>query len=61
MNRSNLQYMFLALENLNAVDNMTIAALDAGFADATHFSHSFRDTFGINPAYVFRGISRFDV
>ncbi len=52
--------LFLALENLNAVDNMTLAALDAGFADATHFSHSFRDTFGINPAYVFRGINRFE-
>jgi AraC-like DNA-binding protein len=53
--------LFLALDSLNAVDNMTIAALDAGFADATHFSHSFRETFGINPAYVFRGINRFEV
>lgn len=53
--------LFLALDSLNATDNMTIAALDAGFADATHFSHSFRDTFGINPAYVFRGIHRFEV
>ncbi|MGZ4954726.1 MAG: helix-turn-helix domain-containing protein [Methylobacter sp.] len=53
--------LFLAIENLSAVDNMTVAALDAGFSDATHFSHSFRDTFGINPAYVFRGIHRFDV
>jgi AraC-like DNA-binding protein len=52
--------LFLALESLSATDNMTIAALDAGFSDATHFSHSFRDTFGINPAYVFRGINRFD-
>lgn len=53
--------LFLALNSLNAVDNMTIAALDAGFSDASHFSHSFRETFGINPAYVFRGINRFDV
>ncbi len=53
--------LFLALENLNAVDNMTIAALNAGFADSTHFSHCFRDNFGINPAYVFRGINRFEV
>jgi AraC-like DNA-binding protein len=40
---------------------MTRAALDAGFADATHFSHSFRDTFGVNPAPVFRKIGRFEV
>jgi AraC-like DNA-binding protein len=53
--------LLLALENLNATDNMTIAALNAGFADSTHFSHSFRDTFGVNPAYVFRGINRFEV
>jgi transcriptional regulator GlxA family with amidase domain len=53
--------LFLALDSLSVTDNLTIAALDAGFADATHFSHSFRDTFGINPAYVFRGINRFDV
>ncbi|UOA07135.1 helix-turn-helix domain-containing protein [Methylobacter sp. S3L5C] len=52
--------LFLALENLNAIDNMTIAALNAGFSDATHFSHCFRDNFGINPAYVFRGINRFE-
>jgi AraC-like DNA-binding protein len=51
----------LALDSLNATDNITIAALDAGFSDATHFSHSFRETFGINPAYVFRGINRFEV
>ncbi|TRW93176.1 AraC family transcriptional regulator [Candidatus Methylobacter oryzae] len=53
--------LFLAMDSLNAADNMTIAALDAGFADAPHFSHSFRETFGINPAYVFRGINRFEV
>ena len=33
---------------------------DSGFADATHFSHAFRDTFGVNPAPVFRKIERFD-
>ena len=30
------------------------------FADATHYSHAFRDTFGVNPAPVFRKIERFD-
>jgi AraC-like DNA-binding protein len=53
--------LFLALDSLSVIDNLTVAALDAGFSDATHFSHSFRETFGINPAYVFRGINRFEV
>jgi NAD(P)-dependent dehydrogenase (short-subunit alcohol dehydrogenase family) len=37
------------------------AALDAGYADATHFSHSFRATFGVNPAPVFRTLGRFEM
>jgi AraC-like DNA-binding protein len=53
--------LFLAVEHLNASDNMTFAALEAGFSDATHFSHSFRDAFGVNPRFVFRGIDRFEV
>jgi len=52
--------LWLAAERLHASDNMTIAALDSGFADATHFSHAFRDTFGVNPAPVFRKIERFE-
>jgi len=40
--------LFLAVEHLNASDNMTFAALEAGFSDATHFSHSFRDAFGVS-------------
>ncbi len=53
--------LFLAVEHLNQRDNMTVAALEAGFSDATHFSHSFRETFGVNPRFVFRGIERFEV
>lgn len=49
-----------AIKQLHAQDNMTRAALEAGFADATHFSHCFRDTFGVNPAFVFRSIHRFE-
>lgn len=52
--------LWLAAERLHASDNMTIAAMDSGFADATHFSHAFRDTFGVNPAPVFRKIERFE-
>jgi AraC-like DNA-binding protein len=53
--------MLSAIERLHDSDHLTRAALDAGFADATHFSHSFRDTFGVNPAPVFRNIGRFEV
>jgi AraC-like DNA-binding protein len=53
--------LWLAAERLHASDNMTIAAVDSGFADATHFSHAFRDTFGVNPAPVFRKIERFEL
>jgi transcriptional regulator GlxA family with amidase domain len=35
-------------------------AIECGFADATHYSHAFRDTFGVNPAPVFRKIERFE-
>ena len=52
--------LWLATERLHASDNMTTAALDSGFADATHYSHAFRDTFGVNPAPVFRKIERFE-
>lgn len=52
--------LWLSAERLHASDSMTTAALDSGFADATHFSHAFRDTFGVNPAPVFRKIERFE-
>ena len=50
-----------SFELLHSQDNLTYAALDSGFADATHFSHAFRDTFGVNPAPVFRKIERFEL
>ncbi len=53
--------LFLAVEHLNRSDNMTYAALEAGFCDASHFSHCFRDTFGVNPGFVLKGIERFEV
>src|SRR5680860_833809 len=52
--------LWLSAERLHASDSMTTAAMESGFADATHFSHAFRDTFGVNPAPVFRKIERFE-
>lgn len=53
--------MMSAFALLHTTDNLTRAALDAGYADATHFSHSFRATFGVNPAPVFRKLGRFEM
>jgi AraC-like DNA-binding protein len=52
--------LWLATEKLHASDNMTMAAVECGFADASHYSRAFRDTFGVNPAPVFRKIERFE-
>ncbi len=50
-----------AMEALHKVDNLTYAAMDAGFTDSAHFNRCFRDTFGVNPSLVFRNIDRFEV
>lgn len=52
--------LLAAIEALHGSDSLTRSALDAGFADAAHFSHCFRDTFGVNPAPVFRKVKRFE-
>lgn len=38
--------------------NFTDSALAAGFTDSAHFTHCFRDTFGVTPSYVFGKIAR---
>jgi AraC-like DNA-binding protein len=39
-------------------DSITAAAHAAGFHDSAHFSHSFRDTFGLPPSHVFTSALR---
>jgi len=46
---------------MNETDNMSRSALDAGFADVTHFSHRYKETYGVNPALVFKHLTRFEV
>jgi AraC-like DNA-binding protein len=53
--------IILAMGTLHSVDNLTYAAMEAGFTDSAHFNHCFRDTFGVNPSLVFRNIDRFEV
>jgi len=50
-----------AMTTLNKVDNLTYAAMEAGFTDSAHFNRCFRDTFGVNPSLVFNNIDRFEV
>lgn len=50
-----------AMEVLYSVDNLTYAAMEAGFTDAAHFNRCFRATFGVNPSLVFKNIDRFEV
>ncbi len=50
-----------AMAALHQVDNLTYAAMEAGFSDSAHFNRCFRATFGINPSIVFKNIDRFDV
>ncbi|NOS74214.1 MAG: helix-turn-helix transcriptional regulator [Methyloglobulus sp.] len=50
-----------AMNTLHKVDNLTYAAMEAGFTDSAHFNRCFRDTFGVNPSLVFRKMDRFEV
>lgn len=50
-----------AMDTLHRVDNLTYAAMEAGFTDSAHFNRCFRDTFGVNPSLVFRNIDRFEI
>jgi AraC-like DNA-binding protein len=49
-----------AMDTLHKVDNLTYAAMEAGFTDSAHFNRCFRDTFGVNPSLVFRNMDRFE-
>lgn len=52
--------LVLAAEHLQRTDCMTRAAVDAGFADASHFSHCYKRYIGASPALVFRSLQRFE-
>ncbi|SEP70773.1 AraC-type DNA-binding protein [Solimonas aquatica] len=52
--------LLLAAGELHGSDNMTRSALDAGFADAAHFSHCYKACFGASPSWVFRSLQRFE-
>ncbi len=49
-----------AMDTLHRVDNLTYAAMEAGFTDSAHFNRCFRNTLGVNPSLVFRNMDRFE-
>lgn len=50
-----------AMEVIHKVDNLTYAAMEAGFTDSAHFNRCFRDSFGVNPSLVFKNVDRFEI
>jgi len=47
-----------AMMGVEPVMNLTDAALQGAFADSSHFSRTFRSTFGITPSSVLQGVAR---
>jgi AraC-like DNA-binding protein len=43
------------LHYVNCSSNLVYVALDIGYPDSTHFSHSIRQTFGLKPRDIFAG------
>ncbi|MEZ3135358.1 helix-turn-helix domain-containing protein [Stutzerimonas kunmingensis] len=52
--------LLLAAEYMQRTDCLTRAAVDAGFADASHFSNCYKRYIGASPAQVFRSLQRFE-
>lgn len=47
--------MGAATRSIAAGENLTAAALDAGFSSSAHFSAAFREMFGLEPSRLARG------
>jgi AraC-like DNA-binding protein len=43
------------LHHVNSDNSLVYVALDIGYPDSTHFSHSIRQTFGLKPKDIFAG------
>ncbi len=44
--------LFITAVRMGMGENLTQAAIAAGFTDSSHFSHTFRDMFGMSPSSV---------
>lgn len=46
------------LHYVNRISSLTQVALEAGYPDSTHFSHSIRQAYGLKPSDIFAGSRR---
>jgi AraC-like DNA-binding protein len=46
---------------VNQDSNLAYIALETGYADSTHFSHSIRHVYGLKPKDIFAGSRRLAV
>ena len=49
------------LHYINRDSNLAHAALDTGYPDSTHFSHSIRQVYGLKPKDIFAGSRRLEI
>ncbi len=49
------------LHHVNVERNLAHFALDAGYPDSTHFSHSLRRIYGLQPSAIFSGSRRLQI
>lgn len=49
------------LHHVNVERNLAHVALDAGYPDSTHFSHSLRRIYGLQPSVIFSGARRLQI
>ena len=57
-NRVFIQYLYIAKASCGELRSHFYVALDAGYPDASHFSHSIRDVFGLTPRSIVSGSRR---
>lgn len=50
-----------AMSTYYHTDSITTAAMESGFTDVSHFSNSFKQTYGVQPSQVFKKVSTFEV
>ena len=52
----NWHRLFLAAVSIQTGKKLTCAAMDAGFTDAAHFTHIFREFVGVRPSFIQRAL-----
>lgn len=50
--------LYITAQNVGLGKNLTDAALDAGFTDSPHFTHTFKAMLGITPSYILSQVNK---